>query len=155
MSTISNEHIALPLVSSPVIRLVPSSSPAIRLVPSTSPEIRLTVHKPSGTPTPRKLGSLTVLSIPRDSKIGGWTLKTVMLVQIRQTRRESLATTWLEGVAEYGTGKQNEEAITDLVVSVGEYWESLEKREKELGDSARKELDFLRRLIKRSPDESA
>ena len=83
-------------------------------------------------------------------------MKSVILVQVSRTRRESVATTWLEGVAEYGTGAGDNEAISDLVVSLGEYRKALEKRERKLGDSARKELDCLRRLIerKRSPASS-
>jgi len=53
----------------------------------------------------------------------------------------------VEGVAEYGTAKSESEAIADLVVSLGEYLEVLERREKNLGDSARNELNCLRRLI--------
>jgi len=87
--------------------------------------------------------------LPRDSEIGDWRLKSIILVQIRTTRKEWLATTWLEGIAEYGVGEGGSEAIIDLVVSLGEYRESLEKREVNLGDSARRELDYLRRLIER------
>ena len=42
------------------------------------------------------------------------------------------------------------EAIIDLVISLGEYHESLEEHEEDLGDSARRDLDCLRRLIRRS-----
>ena len=81
-------------------------------------------------------------------------MESVMLVQISHARRESVATIWLEGIAEYGTGAGDSEAISDLVVSLGEYRKSLEKRERKLGDSARKELDCLVRLIEHSPASS-
>jgi len=55
----------------------------------------------------------------------------------------------LEGIAEYGAAKNESGAIIDLVVSLGEYFEALERREKDLRDSALKELNCLRRLIKR------
>lgn len=162
MSTGTNKLKASAFVSNPIIRAVPlSNPPIIRVVPlSSSPlqwelegnvEIRLVVHKPVKTPIPRKPSSVTVLLIPRKSEICGWRLKSAILVQVSRTRRESVATTWLEGIAEYGTGAGDNEAISDLVVSLGEYRKSLEKRERKLGDSARKELDCLVRLIERSP----
>ena len=113
----------------------------------TSLGIMLTVHKPVKTPGYRKMNSLTVLSIPRDSTVAGWHLKSLLVVQISHKRKELVATTWLEGVAEYGTAKNENEAIADLIVSLGEYLEVLEGRENNLGDSARNELDCLRRLI--------
>ena len=161
MSTGTNKLKASAFVSNPIIRAVPlSNPPIIRVVPlSSSPlqwemegsaEIRLVVHKPVKTPISRKPSSVTVLLIPRKSEIGGWRLKSVMLVQVSRARRESVATIWLEGVAEYGTGAEDDEAISDLVGSLGEYRKALEKRERKLGGSARKELDCLRRLIERS-----
>ena len=117
---------------------------------ATSAEIKLKPHKPIKTPNPRKLDSLAVLCIPRDSTIDDWRLKSLMVVQLRRMRKECLATTWLEGMAEYGTGYTDGEAITDLVVSVGEYRESLKQREERLCDSAQRELALLRKLIERS-----
>lgn len=151
MDTASNELVSLPYVCTPKIRAVSLPSSSIPWSSETSSEIRLLVHKPVKTPRLYKLSSITVLSIPRDSEIVGWHLKSLLLVQVSHTRRGSLATTWLEGVAEYGTGKDQAEAVTDLVISLGEYCKSLEKQEDKLGDSARKELNCLRRLIKRSP----
>ena len=154
MSTISSQLTASAFFSSPEIGLVALSSPPIRFDWLTNPEFKpLVLHKPVKTPNPRKADSLTVpayLVISNDSQIGDWRLKSVMVVQLRRTRKQWLATTWLEGVAEYGTAETDGEAITDLVVSLGEYRESLEKREKKLGDSARNELAYLRNLIERS-----
>ena len=160
MSTSTNKLKASAFVSNPIIRAVPSLNPSIiRVVPlSSSPlqwewegstEITLVVHKPVKTPNFRKPTSVTILSIPRDSKIAGWHLKSLLLVQMSHTRKGSVATTWLEGIAEYGAAKNESGAITDLVVSLGEYLEALERREKDLGDSARKELNCLLKLIKR------
>ena len=154
MSTGTNKLKASAFVSNPMIRVVPLSSSPIQWEMEDSAEIRLVVHKPVKTPSLRKPSSVTVLSVPRDSEIGSWRLKSVMLVQVSRARRESVATIWLEGVAEYGTGAGDNEAISDLVVSLGEYRKSLEKRERKLGDSARKELDCLRRLIEHSPASS-
>lgn len=149
MDSVGN-GVAWKIVASPEIRVVSESNPSVELVPETGPEIRLVVHKPGGTPRLRRVSAVTVVSILRDAEIRGYRLKLAMLVELHRARRESLATTWLEGVAEYGTGKTDDEAITDLVVSLGEYRECLEKRERSLGNSARKELDCLRRLIERS-----
>lgn len=147
--TISNEIPSSAFVSNPEIRIMAFPSPPIELKSKTSPEIRYLVHKPGKTLTRGLSNTLTVCMLPRDSEIGDWRLKSIILVQIRTTRKEWLATTWLEGIAEYGVGEGGSEAIIDLVVSLGEYRESLEKREVNLGDSARRELDYLRRLIER------
>ena len=149
MSTVTNLLKASAFVSNPMIRVVPLLSSPIQWESESSAEIRLVVHKPVKTPNLRKPSSMTVLSIPRDSEIAGWHLKSLLLVQISHTQKGSVATTWLEGIAEYGAAKNGSEAITDLVVSLGEYLEALERREKDLGDSACNELNCLRRLIKR------
>lgn len=138
MTTISNELAASAFRSSPG-----------------SSQIKFAPIEPGKTPKPRRSETLTVLSILKGSDIGGWRLKSVLLVQIRRTRKQSLATSWLEGVTEYGVGKTDSEAITDLVMSVGEYRESLEKQENKLGDTAQKELSYLRRLVERSSGDSA
>ena len=147
--TISNEIPSSAFISNPEIRIMAFPSPPIELKSETSPEIIFVMHNPGKTLTRGRSNTVTVLTLPRDSEIGDWRLKSIILVQIRTTRKEWLATTWLEGIAEYGVGEGGSEAIIDLVVSLGEYRESLEKREVNLGDSARRELDYLRRLIER------
>ena len=150
MSTISNQLAASAFISNPDVPIVPSSNAPIQLDCVTSPEIKLVAgHKPGKTPNPRKLDSLTVFPLPADSTLNNWRLKSVIVIQLRRARKQWLATTWLEGVAEYGTGETDSEAITDLVVSLGEYRESLEKREEKLGNPARNELKTLRNLIER------
>lgn len=151
METASNARIGLPYVYSSKIRAIPLPSSPIPWSSETSPEIRITVHKPANTPVIRQMSSITVLTIPRESNIAGWHVKSLLVVQISHTHKESVATTWLEGIAEYGTGKGENEAIIDLVGSLGEYRDALERRKRKLGDSARKELECLRRLIERSP----
>lgn len=154
-----NEIPSSAFVSNYEIRVATMPSSPIRLKSETSSEIVFKVHNPSNTiisgqPNTVKLthgrfNTLTVFTLPRDSEIGDWRLKSIILAQIRHTRKEWLATTWLEGIAEYGVGEDTSEAIIDLVVSLGEYQESLEKQEAKLGDSAQRELDHLRRLIER------
>jgi len=146
-------------VSNPEIRVAAVPSLPIKLKSETSSEIIFIMHNPgntltSGKPNTVKLthgrfNTLTVFTLPRDSEIGDWRLKSIILAQIRHTRKEWLATTWLEGIAEYGVGEDTSDAIIDLVVSLGEYRESLEKQEANLGDSAQRELDHLRRIIER------
>lgn len=150
MSTVSNELKASAFISGPQILTTPRTYVPVQLSSTTSPVISFTVLKPAGTPAPRKAKALTILSIPRGTRIGDWHLKSVMLVQVRSSRRESLATVWLEGTAEYGTGRRDDSAIADLMVSLGEYREGLERREENLGDSARQELDCLQKLIERA-----
>ena len=150
MSTASNEITQLPFVYDSRIRVGFFQSLPIPWFSGTSPRIRITAHKAAKTPNIRKPKSVTVVSIPHDTQIAGWRLKSLLLVQLTPARRELVAETWLEGLAEYGTAENEADAITDLVVSLGEYGEALESREKNLGDSARKELDYLRRLIERS-----
>ena len=160
MNTGTNNRKTSTFISNSMLQVVPLSNSPIQWEMESSAEINwemqgsadinIVVHKPVKTPSFRKANSVLVLSIPRGSEIGPWHLKSVLLVQISRSRRESVATTWLEGVAEYGVGKGDDEAILDLVVSLGEYRDSLEKRKGKLGDSARKELDRLRKLIRTS-----
>ncbi len=145
--TISNELQSSAFVSNPEISIVLVSSPFIQLKPVSSPHIEFVVHRAGSTLTRVKPNALTVLALPKDSTIAGWKLKSVILVRIRYTRKQCVAITWLEGIAEYGAGERESEAITDLVDSLGEYRQSLERREAHLGDLARKELDYLRKLV--------
>ncbi|MBI4330750.1 MAG: hypothetical protein HY673_05685 [Chloroflexi bacterium] len=146
LSTSRNELREPGFVSSSALDVAHSSAPLrFRLV--SSPKIRYTVRRPRGTPR--------VVALPPDFVLGGWRSKSTILVQITYTQKETLATTWLEGIAEYGVAKGENEAVTDLVISLGEYRECLEKRETNLGDSARRELEHLRRLIERAPESSS
>ena len=147
MNTVSNALSDLPFVSDSNIRVMPSSSIPAEITPETSPEIMITFCKTGTTRTQRRQSSLTVLAIPGGTKISGWHVKSVMLVQVSRTRKESVATIWLENVVEYGVGKKDNEAIIDLIVSIGEYKQSLEKLKKKLGDSSRKDLENLCKLI--------
>ncbi len=149
MTTVSNELPASFTVYNPKISVNISFSPVIDIHTITSPQIKWQVLKPTSTPYLKKVSSLTVLTISRDTPIAGWKFKSILLVRIQDSPDESIATSWLEGVLEYGTGKGHQEAIEDLVVSLGEYLESLEKQYDILGDSARRELDTLRKLIER------
>ena len=148
---VSNELQRSAFVSSPEVTIRLRFSPEIRLESHSSPKIRFQSLQSASTLTRGNASTLTVLALPGDAKIAGYLLKLVILVQIRRTSTEYLATTWLEGLEEYGMGETESEAIADLVVSLGEYRESLERREPSLGHLARMELDHLRRVIEPSP----
>ena len=76
----------------------------------------------------------------------GWELTTDLLVEIAASEQEVLATTYL-AIAEYGIGESLEEAVADLLTSLSDYRESLEKREDRLGPPAVDDLERLRKLI--------
>ncbi len=151
METVSTSLKNSPPVFKSKIKLMPLKNPTIPWSPKTSKEISIFLHKPVMTPRFSKLSSMTMVPILKDTVIDGWLFKSLMLVQLSQTRKESIATLWLEGIAEYGTAKDENGAISDLVISLGEYREVLEKREDTLGDSARKELNYLQKIIERAP----
>jgi hypothetical protein len=90
-----------------------------------------------------------VISIPQGTEVDDWSVNAIIVVQMRRVRKEWVATTWLEGVIEYGNGASADDSLADLIVSIGEYRESLERRAEQIGDSALSELSYLRRLISR------
>jgi len=134
---LSNDLGASAFYTSPEIQVVPFSTPDITLSGLTSPDVRLDVQ------------AFTLLPLLKDTKIAGVTLKSLLLVQLRQTQGGVVAETWLEGIYEYGTGEEYTDALIDLIVSVREYLDALEAREEQLGDSARQELKALRALVQK------
>ena len=119
---------------------------------SSSPEFTFFYPQPVGTPRLRQVKSLGLFSIPRDTQVGDWRLKSVLLAQLKTTRKQWVAMTHLAGIAEYGTGKSEVEAITDLIVSLGECRYVLERRAetRRLGASTREGLECLQNLIERA-----
>jgi len=77
---------------------------------------------------------------------GGHRLKSLLLVTLRTSESGVLAITYLD-TQEYGWGKTEDEAITDLMTSLVEYMESLEVRRDRLGDPALTDLNKLRMLF--------
>ena len=75
-----------------------------------------------------------------------WCLATILVVEIRTSLREVLATTWLT-VQEFGVGESFEEAVDDLLTSLSDYLQFLQAREERLGPGEQKDLDILRHLI--------
>ena len=151
--TLSNELPTSAFYTNPELLIAPIRSPSI--IWSwwwNSPNIELGVILSSETPTVSDLSGLTVLIVDKGAKIGDVLLKSPLLVQLRKTRDGVLSETWLEGVYEYGSGQDDPEAITDLLISLAEYRKALEKRGTKLGGTARRELDALLMLIQ--PDET-
>jgi hypothetical protein len=68
------------------------------------------------------------------------------MAEISTSGREVMASTYLE-IAEYGVGASLEDAVADLLTSLSDYRESLEKREDRLGPPAVDDLERLRKLI--------
>ena len=89
-----------------------------------------------------------LLLIPKKRTWEGWTLASDLMVEIKTSDQEVLATTFLT-VAEYGSGSSMEDAVDDLLTSLSEYRESLERREERLGQSAVDDLAKLRKLLNR------
>jgi hypothetical protein len=77
---------------------------------------------------------------------GGHRLKSLLLVTLRTSESGVLAITYLD-TEEYGWGKTEDEAITDLMTSLVEYMESLEGRRDQLGDPAVVDLERLHALF--------
>lgn len=109
-----------------------------------------TTEAPSLGPTE----TVTVVSLLAGHIVGGWELTGSILGQILRGPDRVLAMTWLEDIVEYGESATDEEAIEDLVVSLGEYRDFLERRKGRLEESAAIDLNCLRRLIKRSEGSS-
>lgn len=76
-----------------------------------------------------------------------WELPNQLLVDIRASADEILAVTYLT-LEEYGSGSSVQEAITDLLTSLSDYYESLLSREDKLGSRARDDLAKLKELIR-------
>lgn len=86
--------------------------------------------------------------IARGRSWEGWELTTDLMAEISTSGREVMASTYLE-IAEYGVGASLEDAVADLLTSLSDYRESLEKREDRLGPPAVHDLEKLRKLIVR------
>ena len=89
----------------------------------------------------------SLVVIPPGLKVEGLPpLSMVLLAQLKVSRRGVLAITYLDA-EEYGAGQTEAEAIMDLVSSLAEYKDSLEKRELRLAEGAIADLAKLRRLF--------
>jgi hypothetical protein len=137
--------------SSPNIHVEARPTPICQIYWRTSLEIKRIVYKSAGTPKLGRIESVTVLALPKDITVGVWHLNSIIIVQLRSIPKGWLATIWLDDIAEYGTGVTEADAVSDLVDSLGESLESLERRKHKLGDSAQEELAKLYSIIDRTP----
>lgn len=115
----------------------------------TTPTVEIRGHSTHFEITDVRETTLAVFSIPADADIAGWHLKSLILAYLQGHKGEWVAATWLEGIAEYGVGADDRDAIEDLVMSLGEYRECLEARKGRLGGTAQQELSTLQRVIER------
>lgn len=134
-------------VSTPSIHFTPVSSPVVQSSFLSSSQVVFTVAPSVATPIVPMVGAVSLVSLPVDLELGGWRLKCLLLALLETTLSGTIASTWLHGVSEYGTGETEQEALADLVDSLGEYLQSLEERETRLADIALEELNHLRTLI--------
>ena len=133
--------------STPGIDFTPVSSPVVPSSFVSSSHMVVTVAPSVATPSVPMVGAVSLVSLPAGLDLGGWRLKCLLLALLETTLRGTIASTWLHGVSEYGTGETEEEAVGDLIDSLGEYLQSLEGRETRLADVALEELNHLRTLI--------
>ncbi len=147
--TISNELRSTPFATNPQIFLKYERTPDISFTFSNSPRIIFNIMGTVKSPVLESESGLTLLLVPRDTHIDDLCLRSFLLVKILQTKEGVLAESWLEGIYEYGSGQIASEAVIDLIISLGEYLDSLEEREARLGESAKRELDALRKLVTR------
>ena len=75
-----------------------------------------------------------------------WELADDLNIEVDTTPEDAVTVTCLN-LQEYGIGDSLESAITDLLTSLSDYYQSLESREANLAPSARKDLEILRRLV--------
>lgn len=80
-----------------------------------------------------------------------WELTADLQVEVNISQEEVVAVTCL-ALQEYGAGDSLESAVTDLLTSLSDYYQSLESRAGKLGTPASKDLSILRRLLQDSAE---
>ncbi len=78
-----------------------------------------------------------------------WELARDLIVEVQTSEQETIALTRLS-LGEYGIGCNLKEAVQDLLLSLSDYHDALESREGHLADSAKDELNSIRRILRRS-----
>ncbi len=85
--------------------------------------------------------------LPRGRGGGGYELKANLPVKIERTPEDWTARVEVECLYEWGEGKTEEEAISDLVCSLGEYRLSLMDFKDELGECPARDLELLEDMV--------
>lgn len=81
-----------------------------------------------------------------------WELAADLHLEVNAPGEEVVEVTCLN-LQEYGMGDSLGSAITDLLTSLSDYFQSLESREANLAAPAVKDLEILRQLLRVSPDD--
>ena len=97
----------------------------------------------AATPDTPNVESVTLSPLHKGFEVGSWRLRSLLLTEVHVTQNSVVALTYLSGASEYGSGQTPEEALRDLVVSLGEYRQTLEVRRDRLGESTRRDLEVL------------
>ena len=82
-----------------------------------------------------------------------WHLTADLHVEVNSLQEEMVSITCLD-LQEYGIGDSMESAITDLLTSLSDYYQSLESRQAKLAPPGVKDLNMLRHLLRISPNDS-
>ena len=82
-----------------------------------------------------------------------WELTADLHVEVNSLQEEMVSITCLD-LQEYGIGNSLESAITDLLTSLSDYYQSLESRQAKLAPPGVKDLNALRHLLRISPNGS-
>ena len=90
-----------------------------------------------------------LLLLPRGHTWKNGQLKTSLLVNFGFDHDGWVATAYLgTDILEYGIGNSQASAVMDLLVSLAEYRESLEKRQDRIGQLGQEELRYLQTLVR-------
>ena len=88
-----------------------------------------------------------VKALPKGWSSKGHTLKADMEVEVEQTAEGWGATVEVECLFEYGWGGTEEEAINDLVSSLGDYKLWLMERKDNLADCSSRDLELIEGMV--------
>ena len=81
-----------------------------------------------------------------------WELASDLHIEVDTTPEDEAVVITCLNLREYGMGDSLESAITDLLTSLSDYYQSLESREAKLAPSASKDLQILRGLVRSAAD---
>jgi hypothetical protein len=116
-------------------------------IQSPAPSFPTTTSVPAILPI-AQVNFLELRIIPEDIPIsGGWKLASPLAVDIRIEEDHFIAR--VPFLDEYGLGPTSEAALDDLLTSLADYLQSLERREARLSDPLKRDIEILRRLLKK------
>lgn len=86
-------------------------------------------------------------ALPKGSRGGNYLLKADLTVEIERSSEGWAATVEVECLYEYGWGATEEEAIDDLVCSLGDYRLWLIQRKGNLADCSARDLELIEGMV--------